>query len=198
MAPDGKHPLDHSTRRWICQACVEAPKTIPQIADEMTARGWVGEARSMWSTVQKLVSDGWLQDVGEIRRGSARPSPLFRLVAGRKDELRAAIRRNAEFRVEPGLELVLVPTGSLIAASRLLASHRQVISWGARTADSQIALLIALDGTLPKGDRDRFVAAITHAGAVRVTVDTNLGYPDMMGYSASVSEQHGAAIESAT
>ena len=77
VPPDGKGPLDHLTRRWICEACVERAMTVPEIAERLRTRGWRGEPGALTTTVSKLERDGYLRCVGQVVKGKRRPSRMF-------------------------------------------------------------------------------------------------------------------------
>lgn len=169
MRPDGKAALDHLTRRWICEACVERAITVPEIAERLRTRGWRGEPGALTTTVSKLTSDGYLRCAGQVVRGKRRPSPMFSFERAKYEELQMAVVANAAHHVDAGDEVVLVPANSVKHAALALRSAGPEVLWGIRTGDASVGLLVIVDGKADIDVRDRLLDALQPAGAWRVT-----------------------------
>ena len=154
MAPDGTLPLDLLTRRWICEACEEQARTVPQIAKRLRARGWRGATGGLHSTAAKLAGDGYLRVNATVVRGDRTPSPVYEFVQQRTDELEAAVLASSICRVEAGSELVLIPAAAIPTAAPVLRSAGQTVQWAIRTGDSGVGLVVILSAQSDIADRD--------------------------------------------
>lgn len=169
MAADGKAVLDQRSRRWICEACRGHPRTVPEIAEQLRARGWRGQSGALDTTVKKLAQDGYLRRAGVIVQGNRRPSPRYSFIAARSRELDEAIMTNAAHHLDSGDELLLVPIEAMNATAAELRAAGPAVLWGIRTGDSSIGLVVVVSGRVDEAARDRLLGRLQSAGARRVT-----------------------------
>lgn len=165
------------------------PHTLPDLQRALTARGWGGAGTgSIDSTVSNLVTSGWLRQAGVVERSGKRSSQ-YELVPTRREEVSKAVRRNAAFRLDEGVELVLLPLEAIDKAAVELAQARRGAVWGFRTQDPVAGLVVILDPTASSAERDVLAGRLARVGGRRISVQEVLppirlrAYIDALGSS---------------